>query len=100
MRKLIALLFFFATVSPAFAHAGHIHTYMGTVTMLHGEHAFMMKATDGKELTIATSPKTIWQHADGHIAKADELKVGDRVVVKMMKDDKTAAEVKMAPPKK
>lgn len=101
MRKLIALLFFFATVTPAFAHAGHIHTYMGTVTMLHGEHAFMMKTTEGKDLTIDTSAKTKWAHADGHVAKSTELAVGDRVVVKMMTDDKTAASVKMSPaPKK
>lgn len=100
MRKLLALLFLFATVTPAFAHAGHIHTYMGTVTMLHGEHAFMMKTTAGKELTIATSPQTKWAHPDGQAAKASELKIGDRVVVKMMKDDRTAAEVKMAAPTK
>ncbi len=100
MRKLVAFLLLFATVTPAFAHAGHIHTYMGIVTMLHGEHAFMMKTTGGKELTIETSEKTKWAHADGHVAKAAELKVGDRVVVKMMKDDKTASDVKMAAPKK
>ena len=101
MKKLIALIFFFATVTSAFAHAGHIHTYMGTVTMLHGEHAFMMKTTDGKDLTIETTNKTKWAHADGHVAKSTELAAGDRVVVKMMTDDKTAASVKMsAAPKK
>lgn len=100
MRKLIALIFFLTTVTSSFAHAGHIHTYMGTVTMLHGEHSFMMKTTDGKDLTIETSAKTKWKHADGHVAKSTELKVDDRVVVKMMMDDKTAAEVKIAAPKK
>lgn len=94
----VALLLLAAT--PLFAHAGHVHTYMGTVTMLHGEHAFMMNTTNEKELTIETSPKTMWLLADGHAAKSTDLKVGDRVVVKMMIDDKTAAEVKMAAPKK
>ena len=101
MKKLIALIFFFSTVTSAFAHAGHIHMYMGTVTMLHGEHAFMMKTTDGKNLTIETIKKTQWTHADGHVARSTELTVGDRVVVTMMTDDKTATSVKMsAAPKK
>jgi hypothetical protein len=40
-------------------------------------------------------------HANGHAAKAAELAVGQRAVVKMMIDDKTADSVKMsAPPKK
>ena len=101
MKKFIALLMLLAaTATPLFAHAGHAHTYMGTVTMLHGEHAFMMKTTDGKDLTIQTSPKTTWTNQDGHVANQGELTVGDRVVVKMTIDGKTAASVKMSPAKK
>jgi hypothetical protein len=102
MKKLVAVsLFLFLIVSSAFAHAGHIHTYMGSVTMLHGDSAFMMKTTDGKDLTIQTSPKTNWLHSDSHAAKNSELAVGQRVVVKMMIDGKTAASVTMsAPPKR
>jgi hypothetical protein len=101
MKKFIALLMFLAaTVTPLFAHAGHVHTYMGTVTMLHGEHAFMMKTTDGKDLTVETSPRTTWTHQDGHVAKRSDLAVGDRVVVKLTTDGKTAASVKMGAPKK
>jgi DNA-binding transcriptional ArsR family regulator len=48
MKKLFALALLLAAVStPLFAHAGHMHTYMGTVTILHGPQAFMMKTTDG-----------------------------------------------------
>jgi hypothetical protein len=88
----ILLLF---VVTSAFAHAGHVHTYMGSVTMLHGTNGFMMKTTDGKDLTVQTTPKTIWLRADGHAAKSSDLIVGSRVVVKTNVDGKTAASVKM-----
>src|SRR5260221_1084863 len=101
MKKLFAIsvLLLFAVIS-AFGHAGHMHTYMGSVTMLHGDNSFMMKTTDGKDLTIQTSPKTTWLHADNHAAKKSELAVGQRVVVKMMMDGKTADSVKMSKPAK
>jgi hypothetical protein len=99
MKKLIAVsLFLLVTVTGAFAHAGHSHTYMGSVTMLHGDSAFMMKTTDGKDLTIETSAKTTWLRSDDHAAKGSELAVGQRVVVKMMTDGKTADSVKMSAP--
>jgi hypothetical protein len=94
MKKLFAIaLFVIAAATTTFAHAGHAHTYMGTVTMLHTESQFMMKTTDGKDLTIDTTPKTSWLHADGHAGKKAELIVGARVVVKMNTDGKTAASV-------
>jgi hypothetical protein len=101
MKKALAVaLFLSLAVTGAFAHAGHIHTYMGSVTMLHGDHAFMMTTTDGKDLTIVTSPSTKWLHADDHAAKQSDLTVGQRVVVKMMIDGKTADSVKMSTPAK
>ncbi|MEA2163524.1 MAG: hypothetical protein QOK37_1651 [Thermoanaerobaculia bacterium] len=99
MKKLIGIsLFFLLAVTGAFAHAGHLHTYMGSVTMLDGDNAFMMKTTDGKDLTVATSKSTSWLRADNRAAKQSELTVGARVVVKMSTDGKTAASVKMAAP--
>src|SRR5262249_54172545 len=103
MRKLIALsALLLLAATAAFAHAGHMHTYMGTVTMMHGDGEFMMKTTDGKDLTIKTTVKTAFTHSDNHAAKLSELAVGMRVVVKMNTDGKTAASVKMsaAPEKK
>lgn len=96
MRKLLVLLFFFATATTAFAHAGHVHTYMGTVTAVRGSSAFTMKTTNGRDVTVQTSPTTKWQRADGGAANPADLAAGKRVVVKMMLDDKTAASVKMA----
>ena len=101
MKKLIAVsLFLLLAATSAFAHAGHIHSYMGSVTMLHGANAFMMKTTEGKDLTILTSSKTNWLHPDNHVAKSSDLAVGQRVVVKMMADGKTADTVKMSAPAK
>jgi hypothetical protein len=101
MKKRLAIsLVLLLAVTSAFAHAGHIHTYMGSVTMLHGDNAFMMKTTDGKDLTIETSPKTAWLDADNHAAKQTDLAVGQRVVVKMMIDGKIAASVTMGTPAK
>ena len=101
MKRLIAVsLFLLLATTTAFAHAGHQHSYMGTVTMLHGDGVFVMKTTDGKELTIKTTNKTVFTHSDNHAAKLSELGVGMRVVVKMNTDGKTAATVKMSAPKK
>lgn len=101
MKNLFASIVLLLLVAvPGFAHAGHAHTYMGSITMLHGDNAFMMKTTDGKELTIQTSPKTTFSDADNHPAKQSDLAVEQRVVVKMMTDGKTAASVKMSAPKK
>ena len=98
MNKSIAALLLFLVAVPAFAHAGHMHTYMGTVAKVD-RAAFVIKTTDGKDLTIQISPKTTWAHADGHPAKAGDLVAGDRVVVKMTIDGKTASAVKLAGPK-
>ncbi len=101
MKKMISLFLFLTvtfTVANVFAHAGHIHTYMGTVTMLHTGTQFMMETSDGKDLTIDTTEKTSWLDAKGHAAKKNEFAVGSRVVVKMNREGKTAASVTMASP--
>jgi len=102
MKKLTALsiLLLLLAATTAFAHAGHVHTYMGTVTMLHGGGEFMMKTTDGKNITIRTTSKTKFMHADDRAAKVSDVAVGTRIVVKMSTDGKTAASVKMSAPKK
>ena len=98
-RLTVAFLVLASLTTPLFAHAGHAHSYMGTVTKLQSDHAFTMKTVDGKDLTIQTSPATTWLDASGHAAKPEALAIGERVVVKMNVDGKTAATVKMAPAK-
>ena len=97
MNKSIATLLILIVVAaaPAFAHAGHMHTYLGTVAKV-ARASFVLKTTDGKDVTIQISPKTAWAYADGHAAKATALTAGERVVVKMLTDGRTAASVKMA----
>ena len=95
LRSLGMTLFVFLIAASALAHAGHMHTFMGTVTMLHGDNAFMIKTTDGKDVTIETSPKTEFTTSEGHAAKRSDVAVGTRVVVKMEMDGKTAASVKI-----
>ena len=92
MKKLFAVLMMFVAVS-VFAHAGHVHSYMGTVTMIHSTTEFMMKTTDDKTLVVRTTDKTMWLNAEGHAATLSDLKAGERVVVKMNEDGKTAASV-------
>jgi len=89
-RNSLAALALFLFAAAAFAHAGHAHTYMGTVSMLHDDGSFMIKTTDGKDVTIATSPETTFDPARANLA------VGKRVVVKMTLDGKTASSVKMS----
>ena len=91
-----AVLLLLLAATGVFAHAGHMHTYMGTVTMLHDGGVFMMKTTDGKEVTVKTTDQTSFLHADNHAAKLSDLAVDMRVVVKMNTDGKTAAVVKMS----
>ena len=97
MKKTLAvsLFFLFGLTTLAFGHAGELHTYMGTISMLHDD-SFMMKESDGKEVSVLTSETTIYLHADNHAGKRSELKAGQKVVVKMSKDGKTALSVKMA----
>ena len=90
MKRSLAALALFLVATAAFAHAGHMHTYMGTVTMLHDDGSFMMKTTDGKDVTVAVSPATTYDPARANLA------VGKRVVVKMTLDGKTASSVKMS----
>lgn len=98
MRKItiLSLLLIIAVTGSAFAHAGHEHVYMGTVSMLHGDAAFMMTTTDGKTVTVQTNAATTYSDADGHALKRSDLAVGKKVVVKMTTDGKTASSVKLA----
>ena len=94
--KLAVLALLLLVAATAFAHAGHVHTYMGTVSMVHDDGSFMMKTTDGKDVAVATNASTAYLHADGTAAARADLATGMRVVVKLALDGKTAASVKMS----
>jgi hypothetical protein len=102
MKKLLVLsaLLIIAAV-PLFAHPGHAHaTYMGTVSMLHGDNTFMIETEKGDVVTIVTNDKTAFTHADNSKAKIGDLAEGMRVVIKMSDDGKVATSIKMSPAKK
>ncbi len=65
----------------AWAHEGHAHKLMGTVTMAAADH-LMIKMADGKDETITVNAKT--KVVRGKVAvKAVDIKPGTRVVVTM-----------------
>ena len=95
----ISLLFLF-TATLAFAHAGEVHVYLGTITTINADGSFVMKMTNGKDRTVLVAKTTTYTHSDGHKAKHSELAVGKRVSAKISKDGKTALNVKFSPAKK
>ena len=93
MRKLIvvSLLLFVATA--AFAHAGHHHKYLGTVTAVHGDEV-SLHTTDGHDVTFTVTSATSFKRGDADASRND-LTVGTRVSVEMALDGKTAMVVKI-----
>ena len=93
---LITALLVMASV-PLFAHPGHVHTYMGTVSMLHGDNTFMMETAKGDVVTVQTDSKTAFVLSPGnHKGKMGDLEEGMKVVVKMSTDGKTATSITMS----
>ncbi len=89
MRKIrgaTLLIFVLALASGVrlWAHQGHDHKVMGTVTMAAADH-IMVKDTDGKDVTVKVTKDTRVKAKPA--IKVEAIKVGTRVVV-------TAAEQK------
>lgn len=64
---------------PAFAHEGHEHKVMGTVTMIAADHV-MLDDTNKKSVTVYLKPDTKVVH--GKMAmKVTDIKKGMRIVV-------------------
>lgn len=80
-RRLTMLVLATMMIRPgvAMAHPGHeAHKLMGTVTMVAADHV-MIKATDGKEVTIGVNADT--KVLSGKIAmKLADIKTGARIV--------------------
>lgn len=96
---LVSLLLLF-TATLAFAHAGEVHTYLGTITKINADGSFIIKMTNGKERTVLVAKETTYTHSGGRKATRSELVVGKRVSAKISKDGKTALNVKVSAPKK
>lgn len=96
MKRITIALLLLLTATIAFAHAGEVHTYLGTITRINADGSFVMKMTNGQERTVLVAKSTTYTHSDGHKAKHSELAVGMRVSAKISKDGKTALNVKFA----
>lgn len=75
----VAAIAVLAAAAPAWAHEGHAHKFMGTLSAVQ-EGQFEVKTTDGKTLVFHVDAKTVYQRGKAKAAGAD-LKVGERVVV-------------------
>jgi hypothetical protein len=96
---LVLTVFALGSKAPLFAHPGHEHKVMGTVTMAAADHV-MLKDKEGKELTIRVTKDTKVKAKPA--IKVEEIKAGTRVVVTVVEqEDKTmlakAIEVGAAP---
>ena len=81
MKNLIAGLAVVAallTTGVAWAHEGHNHTVMGTVSSIDGKN-LMVKTTDGKTVMVMTDAKTKVTQGTAKL-ELTAIKVGDRVV--------------------
>ncbi len=65
--------------APAFAHEGHIHKYMGTISSVH-ENQLTVKTTDGKQVTFTVGDQTQIVRGTAKASTSD-LTQGTRVVV-------------------
>jgi hypothetical protein len=96
------VLLAFVSARPVFAHQGHEHKVMGTVTMAAADHV-MLKDKDGKDVTVKVAKDTKVKAAPA--LGVAEIKVGTRVVITAIegKDKSMTAktiEVGPAPPVK
>lgn len=81
MRRIavVAAVMLALTASGAWAHEGHAHTVMGTVTALDAQ-VIKVKTPSGEVLSIAITNKTSVLRAKRKVPIAD-VQVGRRVVV-------------------
>ena len=74
----IALVAALAVPVVGWAHGGHAHKVMGTVSSIDGNH-LVIKTTDGKIVTVMIDAKTKITKGKTKLA-GSALNVGDRVV--------------------
>ena len=91
---LLAAFTMFVSTGAAFAHPGHEHKVMGTVTMAGADHV-MLKDKDGKDATVVINKDTKFVRAKKAMTAAD-MKVGMRIVITAVtdaNDDKSIAKL-------
>ena len=81
MKNFILAALVMAVLAPAatFAHPGHEHKLLGTITAINGNKV-SMKTTEGKDTVFTVTPLTTFKSGKAKGAQSD-LKVGLRIVV-------------------
>ena len=81
MKNILLAALVLAVLAPAatYAHPGHEHKLMGTITAVDG-NKISMKTTEGKDAVFTITPLTTFKRGKGKGAQSD-LKAGLRVVV-------------------
>lgn len=81
MKNLLLAALVLAVLAPVatFAHPGHEHKLMGTITAIDGNKV-TMKTTEGKDTVFTVNPLTTFKRGKAKGAQSD-LKVGLRIVV-------------------
>jgi hypothetical protein len=87
----VALTFIAAA---AFAHAGHVHTFLGTVKTVSADQ-LTIRTRDGKDASFTLNEKTAYLREGAAATRAD-LVNGLRVAVTVADDGKTATSIKLA----
>lgn len=83
-RIAVALAVVIGASGALFAHPGHEHKIMGTVTMAGSDHV-MVKDKDGKDATVVINKDTKFLRAKQAMKRAD-MKVGMRIVITAVTD--------------
>lgn len=81
MKNFILAALVMAVLAPAatFAHPGHEHKLLGTITAINGNKV-SMKTTEGKDAVFTVTPLTTFKRGKAKGEQSD-LKVGLRIVV-------------------
>ena len=86
-RRLFGILVFAGIAAASlrvFAHPGHTHKIMGTITMVAADHV-MLKTKDGKDLTVKVASTTKVMRGKTAM-RIEALKDGTRVVITAVGD--------------
>ena len=78
-----------ALPSAVFAHEGHVHKVMGTISARQ-DNRVELKTPEGKTVTVTLSRKTTYARGKEKV-DATALKVGDRVVVEVASEKEMIA---------
>ncbi len=75
----VALIVALVFSSAMFAHEGHPHRFLGTLSAMQG-HQLEVKTTDGKTVVFVLDDKSVIQQGRAK-AEVEDIKVGERIVI-------------------